>query len=391
MTKKTFRRIIPFMVLLAFLLFVKLAFCSDEAAYKYNESGLNKLRNNNYQGAINDLKTAHLYSPANNNIKKNLSIAYNNYAFYLMNNGNPGLAIEKFEQALNFDQGNPFTLYNIGQAYYRIQDMKKAKVYLSKAYALKPELKGLRELLDKVSGEEKVEKSFGKYETMHFVIAYSSDLPVNKLSYIRTYLEEGYGRVGMFLDQYPANKVIAILYSENNYDQLLHRRPHWTMAIFDGKLRIPVNKFKYTDQDVIKIVYHEYAHALVHEITKGNCPLWLNEGIASKAEDFVEMRDRDLIKKYISHFGIRPIRQIPQDFSHMKDMNMVTLMYIESYLLVDFIVKRVGNSGLKNILEYLGMGMSAESALEKVFGDNFDKFEDKWKRFIVEEYGIRSQ
>jgi len=163
------------------------------------------------------------------------------------------------------------------------------------------------------------------------------------------------------------------------------------MAIFDGKLRIPVNKFKYTDQDVIKIVYHEYAHALVHEITKGNCPLWLNEGIASKAEDFVEMRDRDLIKKYISHFGIRPIRQIPQDFSHMKDMNMVTLMYIESYLLVDFIVKRVGNSGLKNILEYLGMGMSAESALEKVFGDNFDKFEDKWKRFIVEEYGIRSQ
>ncbi|MFC1593832.1 peptidase MA family metallohydrolase [Candidatus Omnitrophota bacterium] len=366
------------------------ACASPQAAYRHNKSGIEKLNRKDFQGAINDFKAAHLYSPADKKIKKNLAIAYNNYGFHLMSQGLSKRAIEQFENALSFDSDNPYTLYNLGQVYYNVQNIQKARLYLNKAHSLKPDFQGLQNLLGRINNEESVERSFRKYETMHFVIAYSSDVPVDKLSYIRTYLEEGYGRVGMLLNHYPKKKVVALLYSEADYGALLGNRPHWAMAIFDGKVRIPMNKFKYTNEDVIKIIYHEYAHAVVFDIVGKNCPVWLKEGIASKAEDFVVAKDRDLIRRYIERFGIKPVREIPADFLHLKDAQLTTAMYIESYTLVDFIMKRVGNSGLRTVLDYLRTGTDIERALEQVFGEQFESIENKWKRYLLDGYGVKA-
>ncbi len=57
-------------------------FGSDEAAYRYNESGLKKLKAGNYRQSISDLRQAHRYLSSNKKIAKNLGVAYNNYAFF---------------------------------------------------------------------------------------------------------------------------------------------------------------------------------------------------------------------------------------------------------------------------------------------------------------------
>ena len=379
-----------------FLLIVFLSLCipecvfssSETAGYRHNEEGLNRLKAGDYAGAIVELKIAYQYLPSNEKIRKNLSIAYNNYGFYLMQRGDLNRAIQLFENALYYDPERPFILYNLGQAYYRTQNMTKAKFFLEKAEKLKPDIKGLQDLLRKVRGETKVEKNFELNETMHFIIASAPDLPVEKTSYIRTYLEEAYGRIGAFLDYYPEDKVVVVLFSEANYDRMLKNMPHWTLGVFDGKVRIPVNKFKYTDEEVIKIIYHEYAHAVVYNITKGKCPLWLNEGIASRAENFAKPKNRDLIKRHIEETGIIPFRKMPGDFTRSKNRKVATLLYVESYLLVEYIVKKVGYSGLRNILDLLARGAGVEYAIAKVLGESPDQFEANWIRFIMEQYGV---
>ncbi len=370
------------------VLFSKPALAESEAAYNYNEQGMSFMRGKKYQKAINAFKTAHNYLPYNQNISKNLAIAYNNYGFSLMMKGELPRAIEQFENALYFNPDDPFTLYNLGQAYYKSQNLPKAKEFLEKTNKLKPDLKGAKALLDKVNREVNVERSFDKLNTMHFIVAFSKDLPVENLSYIRTYLEEAYGRIGMFLDYYPKDKTVAVLYSDSNYRNLLNNRPHWTMAIFDGKVRIPVNKFKCTSRDVIKIIYHEYAHSIVRHITGGNCPLWLNEGIASKAEDFAEPKDKKIIKDYIERFGITPVWSIPGNFSKLKDMNIATLMYIESYLLVDFVLKKGGRSVLMDILTSLGRQENITAVLEREFKEPLREFETKWENYLQSTYNI---
>jgi tetratricopeptide (TPR) repeat protein len=361
---------------------------SQEAAYKYNEEGLRKFKQNDFHGAIESFKAAALYDPANKSIRNNLAVTYNNYAFSLMKSGQLNSAIDNFERGLYYDPDNPYTLYNLGQAYYKVQNMQLAQNCLERAVKLKPDLKGAAALLERINGEISVEKGFERTDTMHFIIASSRDIPVSSFSYIRTYLEEAYGRIGMFLNHYPKNKVVVILYSEVNYGALLKGRPHWTLAVFDGKVRIPVNKFKYSNEEVIRIIYHEYAHAALFDMIRDRCPLWLNEGVAGRAEDFAGPRDKELIKKYISRFGLTPISSIPGNFTNIKDMNIATTLYLESYLLVDFIVRRTGYAGLNTMLTYLGGGGNIDGAIQEVFREDISSFEKGWKRYLIENYGI---
>jgi tetratricopeptide (TPR) repeat protein len=378
-------------ITLVFILFcaVGIAFGSQEAAYNYNQRGLVKLKKGDYNGAVEDFKIAYRYLPDNKEIRYNLGAAYNNYGFYLLNKNQIKTAIEKFEAAYYYDPRNVYTLYNLGQAYYQIQNLVKAKECLEKAYKIDPKVKGLAGLLEKVRRESVVEKKFDKINSAHFIVSVSSGVTLERLSYIKIYLEDAYGRVGMLLNYYPKNRVVAVLYSNNDYDNLLYNRSPWALALFDGKVRIPANKKEYTNEYLKKIIYHEYAHALVYDMVKNNCPLWLNEGIASVAESLVVPVNQKLFKKYIEGIGFIPFGNLPNDFAAIKNKEMAVLAYAEFHLLVDFIIKRKELGGLRQILAYLRAKKNIVYAVQKVFGLSMADFEKSWMAYISDRYNVK--
>lgn len=361
---------------------------SPEAAYRHNSLGVERLQAGDYIAAIEEFRIAHRYLPANNDIKKNLGIAHNNYAFYLKKRGSLSEAVYQYHNALQYDNSNPYTHYNLGQAYYELQNMPKAKEYLEKAYALDPSLKGLKQLLSQVKGEATAESAFDRIETMHFIVAADRTVPGDRISYIRTHLEEAYGRVGSILNHYPRQRTIAVIFSEDSYDyQILKGAPSWALAVYDGKVRIPADRVKYKEKDVRNIIYHEYAHVVVRDLTRGNCPIWLNEGIAGLSESLVEPKDRGMIRRYIERYGVVPLRSIPDSFVAIKQREQMTLLYIQSYLLVEFIVRKVGNQGLRRILEELGKGTTIWAAISGVSEESMADFEKDWGRFLSSDYG----
>lgn len=366
------------------------SFSSDETIYRYNESALKKLQKGEFQSAINDLKAAHSLDPYNKKVTENLAVVYNNYGFYLLNKGQIDQALEKFERAINYEQNNPYMYYNLAKAYYEIQNMEKAKLNLEKAYKLNPEIKGLKSFLAKVTRETSLEREFDILETMHFIVSYSLGVEVHNMSYIRTYLEEAYGRLGMFLDYYPKNKIIALIYSEEEYKAILKNQPYWTMAFYDGKVRIPAHKFSYSERDVVKIIYHEYAHSVTQSLAKGKCPSWLSEGISCRVEEFVEAKDKSLVKDYIEGLGFVPLRYLFTDFSKISDIKQVRLLYLESLTVVEYILSKVGSGGLRNILVALGDGMPINVVFEKIIGEDLFSFEQGWKNFLRSNYSINN-
>jgi tetratricopeptide (TPR) repeat protein len=363
------------------------AAASQQAAYQHNSRGIEKLQSGDYAGAIEDLRAAHRYLPANEDIKRNLGIAYNNYAFYLKTKGVLREAIIQYKNALQYDSDNPYTYYNLGQAYYLTQDMPMARHALEKAHKLDPGLEGLEVLLARVKGEATAESGFDKIETMHFIVAADRTVPSAKISYIRTHLEEAYGRVGMILDHYPRQKTIAVIFSEDSYAHMLKGIPPWALAVYDGKVRIPADRTRYGSRDVTKIIYHEYAHVVVRDITRGKCPVWLNEGIAGLSESLVEPQKKEVIRKYIEKLGVVPLRRIPESFADIKQREVMTLLYMQSYLLAEFIVKKVGYSGLRDILDELGRGTTIWAAISGVSGQSMADFEKDWGRALASEYG----
>jgi TPR repeat protein len=365
------------------------ASASQKAAYRHNQQGLIKLKAKDFKGAIRDFRTAHRLSPYNESIRYNLGAAYNNYGFYFLQRGNLKQAIEQFEKAFHYDTQNAYTLYNLGQTYYRMQNMERAREYLEKAYAINPRIKGLRQLLEKTKKETKLESSFRRIQTSHFIIAASPGVSAENISRVKSYLEDAYSRVGMMLDHYPRSKVVAVLYSERDYDNLLKNKPHWTLAIFDGKVRLPISGNRYTYEDMAKIIYHEYAHAVVYDMVKNNCPLWLNEGIASMAEELVQPKDKTLFRQYVEKYGFIPFTRLPNSSVTIKDQRIATLAYMEFHMLADFILKRKGRSGLRRILHILAKGHNIAYAIKRTFGFNMLEFEQAWLVYIKQEYGIK--
>lgn len=361
---------------------------SDEAAYKYNNEGLELSKAGDYEGAIEAFKQARRYLPANDNVRKNLIIAYNNYGGYFINEGEFYRAIEQFEKAYYYDEAYPYTLYNLGQAYYLVQNMRKAEEYLERVYEIDPSIKGLKGLLEKVKKESGVEGGFSTNETLHFIMALSPGISIDASSYLRVNLEDAYGRVGMLLNHYPDKKTIVVLYSEKDYDSLLGGRAWWVLALYDGKMRIPTGKLKYTRDEVVRIIYHEYAHAVAHDIAGSGVPVWLQEGIATKAETFVTPKDKGELKRYLNSYGFIPLSRMPASFANIKDHNVVTLLYLESYLLVEYIILRGGYRGLHDILLELGKGEHIDMAIASVLGEDMPAFEKGWERYLRSEFGL---
>lgn len=91
-------------------------------------------------------------------------------------------------------------------------------------------------------------------------------------------LEVAYDSLCRLFDFRPENKMRLVLYQSSEYGGV-GPRPDWVGAVYDGKLRIPVNVMQ--NQEVYRpMLFHELTHAFVRAMTRAKVPLWLNEGIA---------------------------------------------------------------------------------------------------------------
>ncbi len=362
---------------------------SQRRAFEHNQQGISYLESGEFQNAIREFRSGLRYIPSSQELRENLAIAFNNYGFELMTDGRLDLALDKFMEAYHFFPHNEYTVYNLGRAYYKTQDLAKAQKYLEKAFEINSRLKGLEGLLEKVRAEKAIEKNFDTYTTPHFLIAASPGVDVRKVSHVRGYLEEAYGQVGRFLDHYPRNRIIVLLYTDHEYQTVLGDRPYWALALFDGKLRIPADIYSASGVSLREIIFHEYAHAVVYDIAADRCPRWLNEGIASKAESLVERRDEDLIKEYIDLFGLLSFWDLPADFSDIPSAEIKTLVYITSYLAVEFLISRYGYDSIRDTLDHLADGADIQNALYAAVGEEIKNIDPLWKRFVRSRYTFR--
>jgi hypothetical protein len=125
----------------------------------------------------------------------------------------------------------------------------------------------------------------------HFVFAYGNNARDwgQRAEYegrVMDALEEAYEFVGEDLHANRTQPVTVVLYTKQEFD--LH---YGGMALsraagfFSGKIRI--NDAQELTPEVRSVIVHEYVHAVVEELNHGgnNCPVWINEGLATKVEN----------------------------------------------------------------------------------------------------------
>lgn len=208
---------------------------------------------------------------------------------------------ERYEECLNY-------IANLGYASEELEFLKR------KSESLLHEMKTLR-----------LERS------SHFRLEFEGHPSRNDVLEALSVLEVAYDSLCRLFEFYPENKMKLVLYESSEF-QGVGPRPDWVGAVFDGKLRIPVNVMQY--REVYRpMFFHELTHAFVRAMTRSKVPLWLNEGIAQVVD-----ASRNNVER---PSGAKPILQsLTELFVKENNAEAAVKLYWYSQRMVENMLKR---------------------------------------------------
>ncbi len=299
-------------------------------------------------------------------------------------------ALNELQRARGLGGDSPEILFFTGRVQYDTGNLQAAIESWEKALVLKPDMKATRELLDKAKREQSVEGGMDKGYSSRFVVSYDAGSTSTLAREILDTLEEAYNRVGSDLSQFPTARIPVILYTNKDY-RLVTAGPDWSGGLYDGKIRLPVGGATELTPQLKGVLFHEYTHVVIQELTRGNVPNWLNEGVA-------ELQGRRLFNPPMADLGKAarsgqplPINFLDKSFIGL-DTRQAGLAYQESYALANFMVQSYGWHKVREILQLLGAGEKIETAVAKAladFGLDYQGLIREWQAYMGREFGGR--
>lgn len=334
-------------------------------------------KHNNYAAAARYLQAALVQEPDEPDLLEN-------YAAVLLRLGQNEEAQERARQATRVSPESAEAFLLLGYAYYQNDHNHDAITALKKSVELRPD-EQTQALLARVERESKTEADFRQQESSHFTLRYEgSQAPDALRQQILDVLEQDYHDLSNDLGAAPRN-VFVSLYTDEAFFDVTHAAA-WTAALNDGKIRIPTSGMTAVTPELAHVLRHELTHSFVLEITHGRAPTWLNEGIAQVEEGrtTADIGHR-LALLYASGHQI-PLNQLEGEFQSYSS-DEASVAYAESLAAVEYIRTTYGMGDLARLLQRLGDGQSAESALRSTIHGGYAEMEREITNYLKKTYG----
>ncbi len=296
-------------------------------------------------------------------------------------------AIE-LEQARRYGGDNPVLLFYLGRAYYDLGELTEAIEMWEKTVAIEPDNKAVLAMVAKARREASVESRMEHGYSSMFVVSYDEGTRPDLADAILDVLENAYNQVGYDLSYYPVTRIPVILYTRKDYRDVT-KSPDWSGGLYDGKVRLPIGGANVITPQLRGVLFHEYTHVVVGEITKGNCPTWLNEGLA-EVEGRREFNTPPSELVSAAKAGtFTPFSSLEKSLASLSAKDAV-LAYQQSYAMVSFMISAYGWHKVRDILVNLGAGKSIDAAISAALADyrlDFMSIEREWRVQMLKEYG----
>lgn len=385
---------LSFLALILILAFAATAAAGDPVTYAAKARQM--IERGEYEQALDELKRASSLFPYEQSLKINLVLTYTEIAKRDMNAGRYAQAARSLSEARELlpenreltlmrgvalyldkdyataasefqeagDGVDPF-IY-LGKIGYDTGDLQGALSYWRRARELEPDNKMLAALIAKAERELPVESRMDKGFSSMFDLSFDAELPPGLSAEVLDALESAYNSVGADLGVFPTARIPVLLYTKRDYSSVT-AGPDWSGGLYDGKIRLPIGGITRITPQLRAVIFHEFTHVLIAEITHGNVPTWLNEGLAEieGRKEFVHPgRNPNLVDA--SHQ--LPLVTLSGPFTSM-DGQQAGLAYQQSYSMAQFMVNRYGWYAVQNVLKNLGERDTMEKAVAKALSD----------------------
>ncbi len=174
-------------------------------------------------------------------------------------------------------------------------------------------------------------------------------------------MEEAYDTLSRALARTLDSPVEVVIYPDRRAYAYVSFAPHWSAALYNGKIRIPIAALEGDEAEFSRILRHELFHLFVDRLWKRRIPAWLNEGMAQYLEGdperkLAEARVR-LNRMFRGRKARRSLRRVfllerlRGSFAALTSTSMVRIAYMISFLAVYWLVEEYGMERLVDLLE----------------------------------------
>ena len=374
----------------------------------------------NWPDIISRLKQEAYEHPGQSQFRQQLAVAYNNYAVSLTHQGQWDMAVRQFQEALRIDADNAQLQKNFSRVYlrqaqetydqhdpvgavallekalgldpefveayvllgvveYDRQKLKEAKAAWQRVLELDPSQTDVAKRLQQVTEELPVESKFERLSQAYFDLRYEEQLERPAGFDIRDALLEARRTVGSDFAYWPKHKIVVLIYSAESFRKVREETPDWVAGQFDGKIRVPLPSDRLNQGLVRNIMFHEYTHALIYDLTGGQCPTWLNEGLAEYQGRSQFSQPLRLLAQAFQTNALIPLTELSNHITGALPAEQVGLAYEQSYSIVAYLIERYGYWRIRQVLKALGGGQAWETALASEFRMKLPRLEADWQ------------
>lgn len=376
---------------------------ADPRAIALNQEGVTLFERGDLDGALARFENAYTRAPKNANIAKNLSDLHTFLGWSSVKSQDYIKALVQFDRALKVNEDNLQAWKGSGYAHlqlketdaairaleeatrvapedadsalalakllYQSDELDRAKAVLDRLLALKPGNTDAAKLLARMNNDASVEGLFQANNTGHFRLKFDGTANAAVSSVVSAILEEAYSKIGADFHYYPPDPVIVILYAQDQF-RSVSGSPDWSRGVYDGKIRIPVGGVNERSGELEDVIYHEYTHVVVQQMTRGRCPTWLNEGLAQYEETSADGGKRALLAALKRH-GVVSLAGLEGSFMKLPE-NEAQIAYAQGYAAVLYIAESYSFYHVRSILDQIGAGKTAQEAVKDVLHFGYD-------------------
>jgi len=343
----------------------------------YFIAGKHEFDHGNVGKARTDFEAALRYDSQNPTI-------LNYYAALLVRTGNAAEALPYAERAVRTAPDSPDALTVLGYVQFASDRTADAIRTWKHSLDLRPDAT-VQKYLEKAQRDATAEADYTQHESSHFTLRYEGKQTSEALrGQLVATLESEYDDLVRELGIAPRNSIPVVLYTEQSFFDVT-QAPSWSGAVFDGKLRIPINGLSSVTPELARVLKHELAHSFISQLAAGRCPQWLNEGIAQAVEPKQVAHGRLLAELFRTQREI-PLNALEGSFMQFSGAQ-ATVAYEESLATVQYISETYGMSDVQRILERLGQGSSTEAALRATIHSDYGQLEAEVGKYLTSKYG----
>jgi hypothetical protein len=189
-------------------------------------------------------------------------------------------------------------------------------------------------------------------------------------------LTEAFAEFAARLSYTPPDPVTVVLQTEAEFQE--SGAPVWAEGIYDGTVRIPVRGVERPTPRLRALLRHELAHSFLTARTAGNCPTWVQEGVAQWLEGGDPSRADASLAARARAGTLFPLLTLEAPFQNLAPGD-APVAYAESLSGIAHLLRLRGETGLSRLLAALGDGLPSEEALPVAIGMSYAEFERSWE------------